>query len=97
MRILTKDFGLEYSKINLFIKETLGFKGRRRKPILRLGSYKPTTFRWWVVDYYILQAKEIGCNKKYDLRIFEDHINADKCLRSISEDYRKGFKVHRIY
>ncbi len=25
-------------------------KGRRHKPLLRLGSYKPTTFRWWVVD-----------------------------------------------
>ena len=25
-------------------------KGRRRKPLLRLGSYKPMTFRSWVVD-----------------------------------------------
>ena len=28
----------------------MGIKGRRRKPLLRLGSYKPITFRWWVVD-----------------------------------------------
>ena len=28
----------------------IGIKGRRCKPLLRLGSYKPTTFRWWVVD-----------------------------------------------
>lgn len=28
----------------------IGVKGRRRKPLVRLGSYKPTTFRWWVVD-----------------------------------------------
>lgn len=28
-------------------------KGRRCKPLARLGSYKPTTFRWWVVDYHI--------------------------------------------
>ena len=25
-------------------------KGRRRKLLVRLGSYKPTTFRLWVVD-----------------------------------------------
>lgn len=72
MRIITKDFDLEYSKINLFIKETF-------------------------FHYYILQAKEIGCNKKYDLHIFKDRIDADRCFRSISEDYRKGFKIHRIY
>ena len=28
----------------------IGFKGRRYKPLVRLGSYKSTTFRWWVVD-----------------------------------------------
>nr|DAH47667.1 MAG TPA: protein of unknown function DUF4734 [Caudoviricetes sp.] len=28
----------------------MGIKGRRRKPLLRLGSYKPITFRRWVVD-----------------------------------------------
>ena len=28
----------------------IGVKGRRCKPLLRLGSYKLTTFRWWVVD-----------------------------------------------
>lgn len=29
----------------------MGIKDRRRKPILRLGSYKPMTFRSWVVDF----------------------------------------------
>ena len=28
----------------------IGVKGRRCKPLVRLGSCKPTTFRWWVVD-----------------------------------------------
>jgi hypothetical protein len=26
------------------------YKGRRRKPLALPGSYKPTSFRWWVVD-----------------------------------------------
>lgn len=28
----------------------IGVKGRRCKLLVRLGDYKPTTFRWWVVD-----------------------------------------------
>lgn len=36
----------------------IGVKGRRRKPFVRLGSYKPTTFRWWVVD----SSKTKGAN-----------------------------------
>ena len=32
----------------------IGVKGRRCKPLVRLGSYKPTPFRWWVVDKTML-------------------------------------------
>ncbi len=41
-------------------------KGRRRKPLLRLGSYKPMTFRSWVVDevYYLLLHGLSFCTKK---------------------------------
>ena len=38
----------------------VGVKGRRHKPLVRLGSYKPMTFRSWVVDLAVLEQKEEG-------------------------------------
>ena len=31
---------------------SLGVKGRRSYPLLRLGSYKPMAFRPWIVDHH---------------------------------------------
>ena len=47
----------------------IGVKGRRRKPLLRLGSYKPMTFRSWVVDERI--CREIA--KTADTKIWQDN------------------------
>ena len=53
-------------------------KGRRRKSLVRLGSYKPTTFRWWVVDNddvdKIFNIRRFIFDEKYDkiTDIFKD-------------------------
>lgn len=46
----------------------LGVKGRRRKPLLRLGSYKPMAFRPWAVDTQdaLPYAKEGTLQEKLD-------------------------------
>ena len=50
----------------------IGVKGRRHKPFVRLGSYKPIAFRRWVVDsilsiLLLLWIKRNGLMKKYGL------------------------------
>jgi len=35
---------------------SLGVKGRRSYPLLRLGSYKPMAFWPWIVDYSYSQG-----------------------------------------
>ena len=37
---------------------SLGVKGRRSYPLLRLGSYKPMAFWPWVVDYSTFKAQK---------------------------------------
>ena len=37
---------------------SLGVKGRRSYPLLRLGSYKPMAFWPWVVDYSTIKAQK---------------------------------------
>ncbi len=37
---------------------SLGVKGRRSYPLLRLGSYKPMAFRPWIVDYSTFKAQK---------------------------------------
>ena len=60
----------------------LGVKGRRSYPLLRLGSYKPMTFRSWVVDKEGFKNTEIArvigvCAKtvaKY-IKMFNDSLS----------------------
>ena len=60
-------------------------KGRRRKPLLRLGSYKPMTFRSWVVDYAMpmrLMGYDYGSYKKQ----YDKNAKQYKTANGMSED-----------
>ena len=54
---------------------SIGVKGRRCKPLVRLGSYKPMTFRSWVVDtmkYDMDLTLDAGCGHAFDKLLLED-------------------------
>ena len=77
-------------------------KGRRRKPLVRLGSYKPTTFRWWVVDKrgdrvdiknYIKECGYNSSNKLEDIinETIHDVLDSiDTSLMYLSDDIDSG-------
>ena len=64
----------------------IGIKGRRRKPFVRLGSYKPTTFRWWVVDKGAYNS--LSSSYEIVLKYVED--NGYKIIGPIRESYIDG-------
>lgn len=59
-------------------------KGRRRKSLVRLGSYKPTTFRQWVVDF------------RYSTKPYCSNDEAIRDLNSYISDYSKSKDVFEL-
>ena len=81
---------LKKSKRTLLLS---GIKGRRCKPLIRLGSYKPMTFRSWVVDVPSLMFDKVLYYIMYDKFIWNFYV---KFLCLIPEKYYNKIIFKRL-
>ena len=70
-------------------------KGRRRKPLLRLGSYKPMTFRSWVVDSSYTEYAKFVQKLEKNLKNKKEFETVSKLYHEMKQKYESEiFKIN---